>query len=264
MAQDLEQTHTDIRKVAILEPDLHVEIKYYRTDVYIYSQSESDTMTHLFKKSLKEVFTEKGYKASHVPASSLSEFANAQAAAAADRVTWRGSSTLSMPSGMERGPKNYQGEAYVRLLRRAEQILIQVITLDPGYDSEVLPERLFFFSPEAEFAEYDMVVISYGMMREETRSENRARWIRNLTINAAMLPVTLGSFIFPFALPITLNMPHFIDTNPDISWIAMIAFDPRNGEVLFVNEFSYEQGKTRNAVRRGAEMLLEKFPEKTP
>jgi len=259
---DLKEGPGGIEKVALLWPDIDVRMKYYNTDVYVYSAAESVRISRAFGESLRNSFEGKGFETTLVPREGA-DSGTGRAWQAGTSENCDDSRQPVMPDGLVRDSRRCGDSPYERRIRRAEQLFLEVITMDPGYTSKAVPETLRFEAPAGDLDDYDLVVIVYGAMREETETESFRRWVKNLTVNAAMVPMSMASIIFPFALPITISMPFFLDTSPDISWVALVAFEPKAGRVVFLNDFFYSRGKIKKAIERGAAKLVKGFPERT-
>jgi len=261
LAPELKEGAGGIGRVVVLWPDIDVRVKYYNTEVYVYSSAESVRASRLFGGNLKKLFEEKGFETTLLPWTADRPDAG-QAGTHGAAAICDDSSRLVMPGGLVRDPRACGDSLYEMRIRRAEQLFVEVITVDPGYASKAVPENFRFEAPAADLSSYDLAVVTYGAMREETAPESRHRWLKNLTINAVMVPMAMASFIFPFALPITFSMPFFLDTSPDISWIALVAFEPRQGRVVFINDFFYRRGKMNNALGRASAKMMKRFPER--
>jgi hypothetical protein len=238
-----------------------VRMKYYNTDVYLYSRAESVAVSRLFGEKLREVLQGKGFEPELLPLAGRGE---PEPVDPPEPQNFRDDTPeVAMPEGLVRNSSAGKPTLYQARIRRAEQLLFEVISVDPGYGSKTVPENLKFEAPAGDLAGYDLAVVTYGAMREETKEEHLRRWVKNFTVNAAMLPMSLATVIFPFALPITISMPYFLDKSPDISWIGLVAFEPRDGHIVFINDFFYRSGKIKKAIRRGASRLMRGFPDKS-
>jgi hypothetical protein len=248
--------------VALLWPNILVRMKYYNTDVYIDSPAESVAVSRRFGEKLWVALQGKGFRPELLPLPGRGELEAELEAPQAPQHVHEDTPEVAMPEGLVRNATAGKPTLYEARIHRAEQLLSAVISVDPGYENKTVPENLRFEAPAGDLSGYDLAVVVYGAMREETKAEHLRRWVKNFTVNAAMLPMSLATVIFPFALPITISMPYFLDQSPDISWVGLVAFEPRDGQIVFINDFFYRSGKIEKAIRRGASKLMRGFPDR--
>lgn len=211
--QVMRGTHT----VAVLRPDLEVAVKYIGTGETFTSRQLDARCTQLLEQALARVCRGRGYE----PVLHRDVVA-ALARVGAATPRWR------------------------ELRERAEALSTAIILADPSYEQEHLPPcavpALPVLLPPSHGC--DAVLFVWGEAVLETDEETFWRFVKNITWNLAMLPVSIASAFVPLAMPLTISVStSFFEHSPDRVWMRALLLDPRTGAAIYHGDFYLESVK---------------------
>ncbi len=253
---DLAERTNELKRLAVLFPDVRVAVSYTGTEMLMYSPEVSTITADLMQARCEKVLEDMGYTTESL------EAVDFRPEVSADTLLPWIHTGFQAPPGVPSTSRPVLTNERARRVAAAEAVLASVVSNDPDYFSAVLAEDLTYKGPYADLAGYDLVLLVFGTTRAETTAERYWRWVKNLTLNLLMVPVAAVSFFIPIALPLTISLSFFFEGTPDRSFYGLVAFDPRTGRVEFTNDFFQRGAASLDDAEYAIERMLEDFPLK--
>ncbi|MBF0120096.1 MAG: hypothetical protein HQK79_14780 [Desulfobacterales bacterium] len=225
MSSNFKDMSKKINRIAIIQPDIEANFKYYDTDVYFFSEDKSKEISKKLADKLRLILKKKGYDV-----------------------------TILYGKEFEKNSNTYYKHIYA-----TEEIVSKLISLDPAHIEKNLHENFFYDGPNEDLSEYDVVIIVYGFTKGETIRESYKRWIKNFSVNIAMLPISLIKTIIPFAIPFNIDTPTFFAASPDLSWIVLLAFETKNNQIIYINDYFFKSLSLDRGINFRLDGLLKGF-----